>query len=270
MTVAAAAVRRLMPAGGRIPTNPFRMVERNVLVFRRSWWALPSGMVEPVVYLAGIGFGVGSLVGPVAVGGRAVDYAAFVAPALMASSAMNGAVTDSTFNLFFKLHYARLYDSILATPLGIADITLGEVLWALLRGLLYAASFLVAMAALGLVGSPWGVLALPGALLIGLAFAAIGCAATTFMRSMQDFDIVQIVLLPIFLFSATFFPTSIYPTPLRVVAEVSPLTRGVDLLRSFTTGDVGPHVAIDVVALLAWGGLGLVVAARRLEKLLLK
>jgi lipooligosaccharide transport system permease protein len=268
MTAASAALRRL--PGLRIRTSPVRMVERNVLVFRRSWWALPSGMVEPIVYLAGIGFGVGSLVGSVSVGGRSVDYAAFVAPALMATSAMNGAITDSTFNLFFKLHYARLYESILATPLGIADVTLGEVLWALLRGLLYAGTFLVAMVALGLVSSPWGLLTIPGAVLIGLAFAALGCAVATYMRSMQDINLVQIVLLPIFLFSATFFPISIYPRPLRLVAELSPLTRGVDLLRAFTTGEVGPWLAVDVGALLAYGGLGLLITSRRLERMLLK
>ena len=110
------------------------------------------------------GFGLGTLVGDVG----DIPYAAFVAPGLMATAAMNGALFESTFNLFFKLKYARTFDAILSTPLGPSDIAVGEVGWALTRGLLYAIAFLVVMLVLGLVLSPLGLLMIPGAVLIGL------------------------------------------------------------------------------------------------------
>jgi lipooligosaccharide transport system permease protein len=246
-------------------------VERNALGYRRMWWLLASGLFEPFFYLLGIGFGVGSLVGAVNVGpGRSVAYAVFVAPALMASTAMNGAIYDSTFNLFFKLNYAKTYDAVLATPLGVGDIVLGEMAWSLVRGALYAAGFALVMALLGLLASPWAALAVPAAVLVSFAFAGVGAAATTFMRSWQDFDLVNLALIPLFLFSATFYPITVYPEPLRSLVGLSPLYHGVDLLRSLTTGSVGPSALVDVAYLLAMGSAGLAVTSRRLRRLLLK
>ena len=118
---------------------------------------------------------------------------------------------DSTFNVFFKLRYAKLYDSMLATPLGPRDIAVGEISWALLRGGLYSAAFLLVALVEGLVGSWWAVLAVPAAVFIGFAFAAVGMFATTFMRSWVDFDYITLAIQPMFLFSATFFPLSTYP-----------------------------------------------------------
>jgi lipooligosaccharide transport system permease protein len=201
---------------------------------------------------------------------RPVSYAVFVAPAMMASSAMNGAVFETAFNFFFKLKYAKLYDAILATPLGVADIALGEVSWALIRGTLYALGFIVVMAALGLVTSPWAILALPAAMLIGFTFAAVGTAVTTFMRTWQDFDLVLIVLIPLFLFSATFYPITVYPGPLQAIVQLSPLYHGVDLLRSLTTGAIGPWLVADIAYLVVLGLVGLAIAALRLQRLLLK
>ncbi len=140
-----------------------------------------------------------------------MSYPEFVAPALLASSAMNGAVYESTMNIFFKLKWAKTYDAVLATPLGPGDVAVGEITWSLLRGAIYAVCFLIVMVAMGLMPSMWGVLAVPAALLIGLAFAATGMAATTYMKSWQDFDLVALVTLPLFLFSATFYPISVYP-----------------------------------------------------------
>jgi lipooligosaccharide transport system permease protein len=246
-----------------------RLVERSLLLYRRTWYVLFTGLVEPVFYLAGIGFGVGSLVGPVHVGGRTIPYAVFVGPALMASAAMNGAIYDSIYNVFYRLRYARTYDAILATPVGASDIAMGEVAWALIRGVIYAAAFLSVMALLGLVTSFWGLLAVLAAALIGFAFAGLGCLVTTFMRGWHDFDLVQLLLLPLFLFSATFYPISVYPPPLQVVVQLSPLTRSVDLLRSLTTGTLGPGIGIDIVFLLAIGIAGLLVSSRRMGRRLL-
>ncbi len=230
-----------------------------------------SGFFEPLFYLLGIGFGIGALVGSVpGPGGQPIPYGVFVAPAMLASSAMNGAIYDSTFNVFFKLNYAKTYDAILSTPLGVGDVALGEVTWALIRGTIYAVSFTVVIAALGLATSPLMVLALPAAMLIGFAFAAVGMAATTFMRSFQDFDLIQLVVLPLFLFSATFYPITAYPPFLQAVMALTPLYHGVDLIRSLTTGAVGPGIIVHVAYLGVMGTIGLMVAGRRLDKLLLK
>jgi lipooligosaccharide transport system permease protein len=246
------------------------LVERNARAFRHAWLTLVSGFFEPVFYLFSLGIGIGAIVGGVEVGGRTVGYAEFVAPALLAASAMNGAVFDSTFNIFWKLKYARLYDSVLATPLGPRDVAVGEVTWALLRGAFYAAAFVVVTVAAGYVESWWALLAVPAALLIGLAFAGAGMAATTFMRSWQDFDLVQLAVLPMFLFSATFYPLSTYPPQLQWVVQATPLYHAVELERQLLLGAVDASIAGHVAYLAVLGLAGIVVAARRLEKLLLK
>jgi lipooligosaccharide transport system permease protein len=188
----------------------------------------------------------------------------------MASSAMNGAIYETAFNFFYKLKYVKLYDAILATPLGVADVALGEITWALIRGTLYALGFIVVMAALGLILSPWAILALPAAMLIGFTFAAVGTAASTFVRTWQDFDLVLIVMIPLFLFSATFYPITLYPGSLQVFIQLTPLYHGVDLLRSLTTGSIGPSILFDLLYLVILGSAALLVAAARLERLLLK
>ena len=263
------AALRLLPWA--LPRRSGRLVERNVLVYRRTWMVIFSGLFEPILYLLGIGFGLGSLVGNIHLPGQHdVSYAVFVAPALMATAAMNGAIYDSTFNLFYKLKYARLYDAVLSTPLSTGDVALGEVTWALLRGTIYSCCFLLVMVALRLIASPTAILAIPAAMLIGFAFAAVGCAITTFLRQWQDFDLVMLGLTPLFLFSATFFPITVYPPAIQVVVQFSPLYRGVDLVRALTTGNLTPVMLLDVAALLALGLLGVAVTSRRLGRLLLK
>ena len=154
--------------GGR---NAARVLERNIMVYRRSWIFIVSGFFEPLFYLLSIGIGLSHLVGPIPVNGRLVAYTAFVAPGLLASSAMNGAMLDSTFLVFMKLKIAKTYDAMLATPLAVGDIALGELGWCVLRGALYSGAFLCIMAALGYVVSPWAILCWPAAILISLAFA---------------------------------------------------------------------------------------------------
>jgi len=247
------------------------LVERNAILYRRAWLLIVSGFFEPLLYLLAIGFGVGALVGgTVQVNGHPLRYAVFVAPAMMATSAMNGAIFETSFNFFYKLKYVKLYDAVLATPIGVADIALGEIAWALIRGTLYAFGFIIVMAVLGLVISPWALLALPAAMLIGFTFAAVGTAASTFVRSWQDFDLVLTVMIPLFLFSATFYPITLYPGLLQVVMQLTPLYHGGDLLRSLTTGVIGPSILVDLAYLVVLGAAALALAARRLEGLLLK
>ncbi len=245
------------------------LVERNYVVYRRYWKLFLSGFLEPVFYLFSIGIGVGALVADFEFNGEQIPYAAFVAPGMLAASAMNGALMESTFSVFFKLKYDKLYDQMLATPLGPGDIARGEIAWGQLRGATYSAAFLLLMTAMGLVRSWWALLALPAVLLIGFAFSAVCMAVTTYMKSWQDFDKITLVQLPLFLFSATFFPITAFDGWLRWVVECTPLYRGVVLCRELTTGTVTWDSAISVVYLLVMGLLGMVVVRKRLESLLL-
>ena len=254
--------------GGR---GSVHLIERHARAYRHSWVVLVSGIFEPLFYLLSIGVGIGALVGKVSgPGGHLVGFTSFVAPALLATSSMNGAVFDSTFNVFFRLKYAKFYDAALATPMRSGDIALGEIGWALIRGGLYAAAFMVVVLAMGLAHSAWAVAALPAALLIGFAFAGAGMAATTFMRSWQHFEFITLATLPMFLFSTTFYPLSVYPRPIQIVVECTPLYQGVTLVRALTLGAVGPGLLWYAAYLALMGLTGLYVAGRRISRLLLR
>jgi lipooligosaccharide transport system permease protein len=258
-------------ARGRGMPRAWHLIERNLFVYRRTWTIIVSGFFEPLFYLLGIGYGLGRLVGDVAgPGGHPISYAAFVAPALLATGAMNGAVAESTFNFFFKLNYNRTFQSILATPLSVRDIAAGELTWALIRGGLYAIGFMAVIAVMGLVRSPLAILAIPSALLLGFAAGAVGMAATSFMRTPQDFDLINVVTLPLFLFSATFYPIETYPETVRTIVAWTPLYQGVSLIRGLTTGVVGPEMVVHVAYLVVMGAIGLWITSRRLHRVLLK
>jgi lipooligosaccharide transport system permease protein len=247
------------------------LIERNAYVYRRGWLVLLSGFFEPLFYLLSIGLGIGGIVGDVqGPDGAPIPYPLFVAPALLATAAMNGAIAESTFNVFFKLNYQKTYDAVLATPLGSGDVALGEIGWAVIRATLYAIGFVAVISLLGLVRSPWVVLAAPAATLLAFAFAAVGMACTTFMRSWQDFDLIQLVVLPLFLFSGTFYPITAYPEAFRVFVQLTPLYQGVDLIRALVTGAVDLGILWHVAYLSVMGVAGLAVVARRLDRLLLR
>lgn len=245
------------------------LIERNIVVTRAYWPAVASGFFEPAFYLFAIGVGIGKLVGDVSIGGTPIPYQAFVAPAMLAASAMNGAVYEST-NIFFRLKYGKIYDGVLATPMQPNDVASGEIGWSLIRGGAYSAAFLLVMAVMGLIESPWGILALPAAILIGFAFGALGTAAVTWMRSWQDLDLFFVVILPLFLFSATFYPIDVYPGFIQVVTWVSPLFHGVQLVRGLTLGILHWTMLINIAYLVALGVLGSWITARRIGDLLLK
>jgi lipooligosaccharide transport system permease protein len=253
------------------PIRAQRIWERNLLVYRRLWKIIFTGFFEPVFYLFSIGIGIGALVpevtGP---GGVTVDYTAFVAPALMATSAMNGSVMETTFNIFFKLKFGNVYEGILTTPMNPRDIAIGEIGWALFRGALYSIVFLAVMVIMGLTNDWWALLTIPGAVLIGFAFGSIGLAACTYMRSWQDFDLVSLVTMPLFLFSGTFFPISRLPEVLQWMTRISPLYHGTEMLRAFALGIFDWSLAGHVAFLVVMGLIGARIASRRLDGLLRK
>jgi len=246
-----------------------RVFQRNVVVYRRGWRFIVSGFFEPFFYLVSIGLGLSKLVGAIHVDGQTFAYAVFVAPGLLAASAMNGAIFDCTFKIFFQLKIMKTYDSMLSTPLGPRDVAVGELLWALARGALYSGVFLCVMAGFGYVATPWVVLCFPGALCVGFAFAGAGMAATSYMRSWQDFDFVFLAALPLFLFSATFYPLAVYPGWLQLLVRCTPLYQGVTLLRGIDLGLFTWSLLGHVAYLIAMGAFGLRVTARRLATLVL-
>lgn len=262
--VGAVLVTRAMTSRGKAR----RMLERNVVAYRSGWLVFASGLFEPIFYLFSLGIGLGGLVGTVHLGGREVPYPVFVAPAMLAVSAMTGALTETTFNMFGRLKYMKLYDAIIATPMRPIDIALGEIAWALARGGTYSAAFLGLMAALGYVESWYGVLALPAAILIGYAFGAAGMALSTFMRSWQDFDYLGFVIMVLFLLSATFYPLGVYPAWAQPIVQWTPLTQSVELVREVTTGDLSAATLAHVGYLVALSVAGSVGATLRIDRLL--
>ena len=266
------ATRSALSVAGERLWRSRRLVERNIMVYRHQWIVILSGVMEPVFYLFGIGLGLGGLIPSLTLSdGREISYAAYVAPALLATAAMNGAVFETIFNVFFRLNYAKTYDGILATPMGITEIALGEMLWALMRSTLYAVSMLVIMAAMGLILSPWAILAFPAALFISAAFAAAGLAGTSFLRTVQDFDIpMGLIVQPMFLFSGTFFPVSFYPLPIQLFMEITPLYHSINLIRGLTVGLVGIEQLWDFLYLLGFFALMMWIAITRMEKRLIK
>ncbi|WP_125132684.1 ABC transporter permease [Microbacterium sp. 10M-3C3] len=251
--------------------NPQAVLQRGFLAARSSnWIVVVSGFFEPVLYLASMGIGLGALVGDVATStGLVVPYAAYIAPALLAVSAMNGAVYDSTWNVFFKLNYGKQYEGMLSTSLGPLDVALGEILYALLRGLLYACGFMVIMQLFGLNLAPTAILALPSVLLIAFGFASLGMAITSYMKTFQQMDWINLIMLPMFLFSATFFPITQYPAAIQLVVQAFPLWHGVELIRGLTTGSLSPVLLWHVLYFVVMIAVGLVFTTKRLRALFL-
>jgi lipooligosaccharide transport system permease protein len=264
----------------RLAARAERRVQRATAVTARNldaarhygyWWVLFSGFFEPVLYLLSIGIGVGALVHSFTLpDGRVIPYAAFVAPSMLAASAMNGALAESTFNFFFKMKFAKVYDAILATPVRPYEIALGELLWALVRGSIYSVAFLVIMVAMHLTTAGWALAAFPATVLVGFAFGGMGMALSTFMRGWQDFDYVIIVQFAMFLFAGTFAPAQSYPLPMRILVELTPLYHAVELLRGLTTGVVSWGLLGHSAYLVGFALVGLWLAGRRMTRLLCK
>ncbi|MFD3448442.1 ABC transporter permease [Microbacteriaceae bacterium 4G12] len=251
--------------------NARSVMARGLLATRSTnWTVVVSGFFEPVFYLLAMGFGLGELVGAVSTStGQEVSYGAFIAPALLAVSAMNGAVYDSTWNVFFKMNYTKLYQGMLSTSLGPLDVAFGEIALALLRGAVYATGFLIVMQVLGLNLSWLAILALPAVVLIAFAFASFGMAITSYMKTFQQMDWINFVMLPMFLFSATFYPLSVYPEWIQTVIQALPLWHAVELMRGLTTGAVDAGVLWHVLYFAVMILVGLVFTTKRLRALFL-
>ncbi|CAN2169892.1 TagG ABC-type polysaccharide/polyol phosphate export systems, permease component [Candidatus Nanopelagicaceae bacterium] len=251
--------------------RPYVLLERGWLAFRSSTWIpVVTGFVEPVLFLLAFGYGMGNLIGDVSSGGTTIDYTAFIAPGLLANSAMNGAIYDSTWNVFWKLNESKLYKTMLSTPLGPLDIALGEITWALLRGLVYSLGFLTVVTLLGITPSFWAILAIPAASLVAFGFASFGMAITSYFKTYQQMGFINIILLPITLFSGSLYPISIYPDWLEKVIMALPLWHGIELVRACWFGNINSGILVHVAYFVVMISVGLVLTSRRLRALFLR
>jgi lipooligosaccharide transport system permease protein len=260
------------PLAALYSRNARAVIARGLLATRsNNWLVIVSGFFEPVLYLLAMGVGLGALVGTVeGPNGQPISYAAYIAPALLAVSAMNGAVYDSTWNVFFRMNFAKLYQGMLSTSLGPLDVAIGEIVLALLRGALYATGFTAVMALMGLITTPVALLMIPAAVVIAFGFASLGMGITSFMKTFQQMEWVNFVMLPMFLFSATLYPLSVYPQGIQWFVQALPLWHGVELLRQISVASFTPATIIHLGYFVVMIALGLLLTTSRLRTLFQK
>jgi lipooligosaccharide transport system permease protein len=248
-----------------------RVVQRNAMVYRRIWrGSVFSGFLQPTLFLLSMGLGLGAMVdagGEGLPGG--VTYAEFLAPGLLAASAMQSAGFESTYPILGKLMWFRNYEAITSTPMRVGDVLFGELAWLAVRLSMIATTFVVVMTAFGIPQSPLFVLAIPAAVLTGLAFASPIMAYTATLKRANTFNVLfRFVITPLFLFSGVFFPVERLPDPLEWAARLTPLYHGVELVRGLVLGTPPPawpiHVAVLVALLCAGFVMGLRTFRRRL------
>jgi lipooligosaccharide transport system permease protein len=231
--------------------------------YKRVWRAtLVSSVVTPVVYLLALGVGMGAFLGDITYRGHTYDYFAFVAPGLLAATAMQIASFEASWPVLSAIKWTRQYHAMLATPLRVRDVALAHQGFIASRMLMTATIYFVVIAAFGGVESPLGVLAIPVGVLVGLSYSTFIAAWGAHTENEASFvAIFRFVILPMFLFSGTFFPISRLPAPLEFVAYLTPLWHGVDLCRMLVLGDVVPWLALLHTAyLLAFIAIGLALA----------
>ena len=246
-----------------------RMVQRNALVYRRVWrGSVFSSFLQPTLFLAAMGLGVGAMVDA---GGAGLpdnaSYAAFLAPGLLAAAAMQVSGFESTYPVLGKMMWFRNYEAITATPMRVSDLVLGELAWMALRLTTIATAFVLVMTAFGIPRSPLVILAIPAAVLTGLAFAAPIMAYAATLKRANTFNVLfRFVITPLFLFSGVFFPVSRLPDPFERGAWFTPLFHGVQLVRGLTLDSVAPVWPIHVAYLTMLVAAGAAMAQRTFRR----
>ena len=237
--------------------------------YRRVWIGTAiSSFLTPLLYLAGMGFGMGLLVDQAAGGIDGVPYVLFVAPGVLAATAIQVAAGETTFSVIAAIKWQPIYEGMLATPLRVRDLVLGHMAYVLVRLTLACLIFFGVAAALGLVRSGWGLLALPVAVLGGMTFASCCYAYSARLKNDQGLTLMfRFVVMPMQLFSGTFFPIEQLPGWLQPVAWLTPLWHAVDACRALMLGTATPGPVLGHVAyLLVWFVVGLWLAVRVLQR----
>jgi len=229
---------------------------RNLLVFRKNIKvnSLPP-FVEPLLYLGAIGFGIGTYVGEV----DGIPFVRFIAPAILAASVMNASFFECAYGTYVRMYYGKAFEAMMATPISLREIVLGEIFWGATRGLISAMAILLVLSILGLANLPQSLIILPLAFIAGLLFSAIAACFAAVTPSIDALSYPSLLYIaPMFLFSGTFFPLNLLPEPLQIFALVAlPLTHVVALTRGIMVGGAMPLWPIN----LAWILIGMIIAA---------
>ena len=246
----------------------FAVWARHRDAFVKNWTTEVGGMVvEPVLLLVAIGYGLGQFVGEVEGG---VGYAEFVAPGFVASYAMFHSLLEAGYGAFLRMSMHRIYDNVLTTPVGVSDLVMGECLWGGTRAAMSSAAVLSVAAALGLVSSPWALLVIPAGFLTGLAFYGLGLCYTSVAPSIASVNnLVSIFALPMFYVSGVFFPLSALPKAVQVLAWALPLTPSAYLIRGLFMGELNPTHLLAVLELAAYATVFTFLAVRLVRRRLL-
>ena len=250
-----------------------RVVEHNALVFRRLWrGSLTVSFFTPLFFLASMGLGLGGLVNRSSGGVGGVPYIDFLAPGLLAAVTMQTAAFECTYPLLGKIQWDHIYDAMLATPLAVRDLLMGEIAWVALRLFLVASIFWIVMAVFGVAHTPESLLSIPAATLSGLSFATPLIAFTSTQKNDNVMSaIFRIVITPLFLFGGAFFPISRLPGVLQGVAWATPLAHGVALSRGLVLGNlVTKDALLHVLVLLVYTIGGAVIARPLLVRRVVK
>ena len=224
----------------------FRVWQREVSVYKYVYRStIISNLFDPLIYLLALGFGLGAYVAQIA----GLSYIQFIAPGLIASSIMNAASFETTYNTFVRIHFDRVYEAMMATPVTVEDIVVGEMLWAMTRSTIYASVMLCVVAALGLVKSWLAVLVPLMGAIGGLMFAIIGLTYTSFLKSIDQMNFYfTLFITPLFLFSGVFYPLDALPKTVQQIALLSPLYHLVSIIRPLVLGTLG----VEAVFHLLW------------------
>jgi lipooligosaccharide transport system permease protein len=255
----------------RVTARCWRVWQRDAVVWRKTWLIgfLPP-LLEPLLYVAAFGLGLGTLIGAIAWQGARLSYLEYLAPGIVAAGVMNAAFFETTYSSFVRMYYQKTFDGILATPLSMAEIVTGEILWGATRSLVTAAVMMAALAPFGLLHWPESLLLLPVAALGGLAFAAFGMVFTGVLPTIEAFNLpVFLVVTPMFLFSGTFFPLEQLPVWAQRFAWALPLTHLVHLARSVALGIYPAQLLANVAYLAVFAAAAYVFGVRAMVRRLI-
>lgn len=218
----------------RITWRLIRVWQRNWDVYLKTWKInfLPP-LLEPIFYLLAFGAGLGYLVGQISFKDHLITYTAFIAPGILAINVMQNAFFENTYASYVRMYFQKTFDAIMATPLTVEEIILGEIFWGACRSLMATGLMMLILSFFGLLAYPWSLGILPVALLGGLAFGSIGMCFTALVPNIEAFNLpVFLFITPMFLFSGTFFPLEQLPLWAKILAWIFPLTHVVELTRA--------------------------------------
>jgi lipooligosaccharide transport system permease protein len=246
----------------------FRVWQREVSVYKYVYKStIISNLMDPLIYLMALGFGLGAYVNRM----QGLPYIQFIAPGLISSSIMTAATFETTINTFVRIHFDRIYEAMMATPVTVEDIAVGEMMWAMTRSTIYATVMLGVVTVLGLTRSWYAIFVPLMGALGGLMFATLGLTYTSFLKSIDQVNFyMTLFITPLFLFSGVFYPIDALPQIVKTIAFLSPLYHLVEVVRPLVLGTVGYGILIHLGWILAFVFIFTVLPVNLLRRKLVK